>query len=240
MGENSNVLIIIPAYNEEKSIGKVVKEAQQSVPGGGIVVIDDGSTDATAQIAREAGAVVLSHNVNLGYGAALQTGYKYALKKNYDYFVQLDADGQHPPRYINDLLSVLGKEPIDIVIGSRFLGEGGYKISLIRRLGVRVLAFITSSIIGQRITDSSSGFRAFTRQVAEFFANIDYPSDYDDADVIILSHFAGFRIKEASVRMYESASGKSMFDGGKLVYYGFKMLLSIMVTLLREKPQRRK
>jgi len=105
---------------------------------------------------------------------------------------------------------------------------------------MKTLAFITSFIVGQKMTDSSSGFRVLKREVVDFFANINYPSDYQDADVIILAHFAGFRIKEVPVTMYESISGKSMFDGGRLIYYGFKMLLSIMVTLLREKPQRRK
>jgi len=239
MVENSRVLVIIPAYNEEKSIGRVIKEIKENAPGSDVVVIDDGSIDTTSRIARQNGTVVLSHSINLGYGAALQTGYKYTLGKNYDCVVQLDADGQHSPRYINDLLNVLKNESIDIVIGSRFLGDREYKIPWIRRLGMRFLAFVTSFVIGQKITDSSSGFRALKRKAADFFAYIDYPSDYDDADVIILAHSAGFRIKEVPVTMYESISGKSMFDGGNLIYYGFKMVLSIMVTLLREKPQRR-
>ncbi len=240
MTENSKVLVIIPAYNEEKSIKRVIKEVQENVPGGEMVVIDDGSTDATSRIARQAGAVVLSHPINLGAGAATQTGYKYALEHSYQFVVQLDADGQHSPRHIDDLLNVLRNDSIDIVIGSRFLGEREYKVSWIRKSGMKILASIASLIIGQKITDSSSGFRVLKRKVVDFFANINYPSDYQDADVIILTHFAGFRIKEVPVTMYESISGKSMFDGGKLIYYGFKMLLSIMVTLLREKPQRRK
>jgi len=240
MTENSRVLVIIPAYNEEKSIRRVIKEVKENVSVGGIIVIDDGSTDATSQIARRAGAVVLSHSINLGYGAALQTGYKYALEKSYDCVVQLDADGQHSPQYVNNLLNILKNEPVDIAIGSRFLGKRDYKLSWIRKLGMKILAFITSFIISQKITDSSSGFRALRREVVDFFAHIDYPSDYDDADVIILAHFAEFHIKEVPVTMYESISGKSMFNGGKLIYYGFKMFLSIMVTLLREKPQRRR
>ena len=240
MSKEFRVLVIIPAYDEEKSIARVIDKIQKASPGVDIVVIDDGSTDATVQIARQAGAVVLSHPVNLGAGAATQTGYKYALEHSYQFVVQLDADGQHPPRYINDLLNILKNEPIDIAIGSRFLGEKEYKLSRIRKLGMKILAFITSFIVGQKMSDSSSGFRALKMEVVDFFANINYPSDYQDADVIILAHFAGFRVKEVSVTMYESISGKSMFDGGKLIYYGFKMLLSIMVTLLREKPQRRK
>jgi len=129
----SRVLAIIPAYNEEKSIGRVIGKIQKTTPGVDIVVIDDGSTDATVQIARQAGAVVLSHPINLGAGAATQTGYKYALEHSYQFVVQLDADGQHPPRYINDLLNIVKNEPIDIVIGSRFLSDKGYKISGIRK-----------------------------------------------------------------------------------------------------------
>jgi len=240
MVENSRVLVIIPAYNEEKSIGRVIKEIKENAPGSDVVVIDDGSIDTTSRIARQNGTVVLSHSINLGAGAATQTGYQYALKHSYQFVVQLDADGQHSPRYINDLLNVLKNDSIDIAIGSRFLGEREYKISWVRKSGMKILAFITSFVIGQKITDSSSGFRALKRKAVDFFAYINYPSDYQDADVIILAHSAGFRIKEVPVTMYESISGKSMFDGGKLIYYGFKMLLSIMVTLLREKPQRRK
>ena len=240
MSRESRVLVIIPAYNEGESIATVLGKIQKTSPGVDIVVIDDGSTDATVQIVRQAGAVILSHPINLGAGAATQTGYKYALEHSYRFMVQLDADEQHPPRYINDLLDILKNEPVDIVIGSRFLGDTEYKVSWIRKVGMKTLALITSFIVGQRITDSSSGFRALKREVVDFFANINYPSDYQDADVIILAHFAGFHIKEVPITMYEATSGKSMFDRGRLIYYGFKMLLSIMVTLLREKPQRRK
>ena len=240
MAENSNVLIIIPAYNEEKSIGKVIDNIQKATRGMDIVVIDDDSSDNTVRIVREKGVRLLSHCANLGPGAATQTGYKYALKYPYDFVVQLDADGQHDPYYINDLLSILEGNAADMVIGSRFLGSQGYEPSWIRRVGMKILAVIVSLIIGQKITDSSSGFRALKRKVVEFFANINYPSDYQDADVISLAHFAGFRIKEVPVVMQEDLSGSSLLSGSKFAYYGFKMLLSIIVTLLREKPQRRK
>ncbi len=238
MGMKSRVLVIIPAYNEAKSIGRVIDRIKETTRGLDIVVVDDSSCDNTAKIVREKGTVVLYHPINLGPGAATQTGYKYALNYSYDFVVQLDADGQHDARYINDLLSVLQNDSADIVIGSRFLGTQGYRPSWIRRVGMKILAVIISLVIGQRITDSSSGFRALKREVVEFFANVDYPSDYQDADVLMLAHFAGFRIEETPVVMRKNLSGNSLLSGSRFVYYGFKMLLSIIVTLLREKPAR--
>lgn len=238
MASQFRVLVIIPAYNEEKTIGRVIDEIQETVPGVDIVVVNDGSSDNTAKIVREKGTVVLSHSINLGPGAATQTGYEYALEYPYDFVIQLDADGQHEPRYIHDLLSVLESDSADMVIGSRFLGTQGYRPSWIRRVGMKILAVIVSLIIGQKITDSSSGFRALRKEVVEFFATVNYPSDYQDADVLILTHFAGFRIKEVPVVMQENLSGSSLLSGSKFVYYGFKMLLSIIVTLLRKKPVR--
>jgi len=238
MSKEFRTLVIIPAYNEEKSIGMVIDKIQKTVPGVDVVVIDDNSSDNTVEIVQKKGARVLSHPVNLGPGAATQTGYKYALEYPYDFVVQLDADGQHEPRYINNLLSVLQSDSADMVIGSRFLGTQGYKPSWVRKAGMKMFAVIVSLIIGQRITDSSSGFRALKRELVEFFANVNYPSDYQDADVLMLAHFAGFRIKEVPVVMQENLSGKYLLIGHGFLYYGFKMLLSIIVTLLREKSTR--
>ena len=238
MAKQSGVLVIIPAYNEEKTIGRIIDEIQEIAPGMDIVVVNDGSSDNTAKIVREKGAVLLSHAINLGPGAATQTGYVYALQYPHDFVVQLDADGQHEPRYIRDLLSVLQSDGADMVIGSRFLGIQGYRPSWIRRVGMKILAVIVSRIIGEKITDSSSGFRALRKEAVEFFATANYPSDYQDADVLILAHFAGFRIKEVPVVMQENLSGSSLLSGSKFAYYGFKMLLSIVVTLLRKKPTR--
>ena len=238
MAEKYDILVIIPAYNEEENIGVVVKKTRKSLPGVAIVVVNDGSTDGTARVARDAGATVLSHTINLGPGAAAQTGFKYALRHSYECVVQLDADGQHEPQYINDLLTALENSSADVVIGSRFLGVKGYKPPWVRRIGMAIFGSLTSLIIGQRITDSTSGFRALRRGVVDFFASIDYPSDYQDADVIVLAHFAGFRIKEVPVAMHEDSTGNSVIGGHRMIYYGFKVLLSIIVTLLREKPGR--
>ena len=237
--KKSEILVIIPAYNEEKSIGKVIKEVKESAPKVDIVVIDDGSIDNTAEVARRCGVKVISHPINLGYGTSLQTGYKYTLRFPYKIVVQLDADGQHPSTYIHNLVNALKSNSADVVIGSRFLENRKYNGPWIRKLGMRIFSVITSLIAKERITDTSSGFRALKREVVDFFSHIDYPSDFDDADLIILTHFAGFRIKEISVAMNERESGKSAIAGTKLIYYGFKMLLSIAVTLLREKPHKK-
>jgi len=238
MSKESRVLVIIPAYDEEKNIGRVIKEVRESVLDADVVVIDDGSRDGTAKVAREEGAKVLSHCVNLGPGAATQTGYRYALMHSYELIVQLDGDGQHDPTSIKDLLNTLENGSYDMVIGSRFLGNQGYKPPLIRKIGMSFFATLTSLIVRQKITDSTSGFRVLNGKVVDFLANIDYPSDYQDADVISLTHFAGFRIKEIPVLMHEDPSGKSLLGGFRFIYYGFKVLLSVIVTLSREKPSR--
>jgi len=234
----SRVLVIIPAYDEETSISRVIKGVQENIADADVVVIDDSSRDRTAKLAREAGARVLSHCANLGPGAATQTGYKYALRHSYELVVQLDGDGQHDPRSIRDLLDVLENGSCDLVIGSRFLGDGGYEPYWIRKIGMSFFAALTSLILKQKVTDSTSGFRVLNREVVEFLAEIDYPSDYQDADVISLAHFAGFRIREAPVIMHKDTSGKSLLGGVGFIRYGFKVLLSVLVTLLREKPSR--
>ena len=234
----SRVLVIIPAYNEEKTVSEVIRGVQHHALSSSVLVVNDGSTDNTVRVAKKAGAKVISHPFNLGYGAALQTGYKYASQHSYDYVVQVDADGQHEPRYINDLLDVLKSNLADMVVGSRFLENHGYKSSWIRKVGMSILRIIILLVTKRRITDCSSGFRALGQELVNFFANINYPSDYDDADIIVLTYLAGFRIKEVAVTMRESTTGKSMHRYNKLIYYGFKTLLSLMVTLLRKKPQR--
>jgi len=233
------VSVLLPCYNAARTLKETLESLScQTFEDFEVVAVDDGSTDATSGAARDAGATVLSHSINLGPGAAAQTGFKYALRHSYEYVVQLDADGQHEPQYINDLLAALQSSSADVVIGSRFLGVKGYKPPWIRRMGMAIFGSLTSLIIGQRITDSTSGFRALRREVADFFASIDYPSDYQDADVIVLAHFAGFHIKEVPVAMHANSSGNSVIGGYRLIYYGFKVLLSTIITLLRGKPGR--
>jgi glycosyltransferase involved in cell wall biosynthesis len=231
MSERKN-LIIIPAYNEEKRISAVISAIRNFAADFNILVVNDASTDRTAQLAMAAGARLLNLPFNMGYGVALQTGFKYAIRNDYEYAVQMDADGQHEPWFIERLLEVVVRGEADIAIGSRFL-EGGYQAQFFRRIGMLLFGGLASVIIRQRITDPTSGFQALNRKVMEFYAGDSYPVDFPDADVIIMLHRAGLKIKEVPVKMYPDAEKKSMHSGLKPVYYIFKMFLSILVTLLR-------
>jgi len=237
----STHLIVVPAYNEEPRIGGVIRGIGQHIPHADILIVDDGSTDRTREQALGAGAKVISHPFNLGYGAALQTGYQYALSRGYAELVQMDGDGQHDPSSISDLLAMIQRGEADVAIGSRFLQPGGagsdhppYRAPLMRRLGMGLFGTITSLIIKQKVTDPTSGFQAMNRGVLEWVSGDRFPYDYPDADVIIMLHRAGFRIREVPVRMFENRSKKSMHGGWKPLYYVFKMFLSILVTLMRE------
>lgn len=228
------LLVIIPAYNEEQRISSVVACIHASETDAVVVVVNDCSCDETAAVARQAGAIVISHPFNMGYGAAIQTGYKYALANDYDYLVQLDADGQHDPSCIPDLLAPVIEGKADIVIGSRFMGNS-YTPPLVRRMGMALFRKIVSMVTGRACTDTTSGFQAFNRKVIAFFSTDVFPVDYPDADMLITLHRAGFRVVEVPVRMFENSEGKSMHSGLKPLYYMFKMILSICVTLLRKK-----
>lgn len=238
---NIKSLAIIPAYNECEKIGQVVSGIRKSEKNIDVLVIDDGSTDKTAHYARAAGAKVLRLSSNMGYGVALQTGFKYACEREYDFLVQLDADGQHDPAYIPEMLKVVMAGEADLVLGSRFLDkttpdESKYKAGKARKLGMVFFAFLTTKLIGFKVTDPTSGYQAFNKRVMAFFTQDFFPSDFPDADVLVMLHRAGFKIKEFPMIMSKRENGKSMHDGIKPVYYVFKMLLSMFMTLLRKKP----
>ncbi len=235
MSVNPETLIIIPAYNEAGNIARVIAATRASAPLADILVVNDGSSDDTAAIARQARARVISLLFNIGYGVALQTGYKYALAKGYRYVIQMDGDGQHEPACIPTLLAEVQSGAADVVVGSRFLGRetGSYRVEWGRRLGMTLFGGIASFIMGQKITDPTSGFQALNREALRFFASDAYPGDFPDADVLIMLHYNGFRVKEVPVIMYCNTDGKSMHSGLKPLYYVFKMCLSIFVTLLR-------
>jgi glycosyltransferase involved in cell wall biosynthesis len=235
-------LLIIPAYNEGGRIASVIRGVKELYPGLDVVVIDDGSQDATAKQAAEAGARVVSHPYNLGYGLALQTGYRFALMRGYEAVAQMDADGQHDPAYISAMLETVFSGETDLAIGSRFLeaageGKGGapYRASLARRGGMWLFGTIASLIIKQKVTDPTSGYQAMNRGVLQWVSSDKFPWDYPDADVIIMLHRAGFRIREVPVKMYANVEKKSMHSGWKPLYYVFKMFLSILVTLMRNR-----
>ena len=229
------VIIIIPAYNEEGNLLSLIKNIRSKISGVDILIIDDGSADRTARVAEKAGALVASLPFNMGYGAALQTGFKYALMNRYRYVIQMDADGQHDPDSIRTLLEELKKEDADVVIGSRFMdGKELYKTHWTRRFGMILFGKIASMITGLLITDPTSGFQALNRDALRFYASKYYPVDYPDADVIIMLHRAGLRVREVPVTMHPRLEGESMHSGLKPIYYIFKMFLSMFVTLLRK------
>ena len=238
LSTSAKILTIIPAFNEGKSIAQVIASVKENIPYCDILVINDGSSDSTAVLAKAAGAKVIHLPFNMGYGIALQTGYKCALEKGYHYIVQLDGDGQHDPRYIKELLEVVTSGKADVAIGSRFLKNNRnytYRAGWIKKTGIALFASITSIIIRQRVSDPTSGYQAINRKAATFYASESYPCDYPDADVIIMLHRSGFQIKEIPVVMHQNRNKKSMHSGMKPFYYVFKMFLSILLTLLRKK-----
>jgi hypothetical protein len=231
-------LAIVPAYNEQGSIAATVHDIRTHAPTFDVLVIDDGSTDRTASLARQAGARVVRHPFNLGIGGAVQSGYQFALEHDYDLAVQVDGDGQHDARYIEDLLRHLRATPhINLVTGSRFLGEAleGYRSSASRRLGIRVFARILSAITGRRVTDPTSGFRMTDRQGIGLFAR-DYPHDYPEVEAVLLVHAHRLEADEVAVRMRPRVAGVSSINASRSVLYMVKVLLALLVGLLRKRP----
>ncbi len=232
---SETVAIIMPAFNEESTIGPIVHATAKAVPQADIIVVDDASSDKTADVAQAAGAKVISLPFNMGYGAALQTGFKYAYKRAYNYAVQMDSDGQHDPASITDLLRAVQNGDADVVIGSRFMGLGNYRAPLLRRIGMKFFGTLASLLLRRKITDPTSGFQALNRHAIRFNASDYYPVDFPDADYIIMLHRAGLKVKEVPVAMHPSPPGKkSMHSGWRPLYYVFDMLLSMFVVLLRK------
>ncbi|MBM4272173.1 MAG: glycosyltransferase family 2 protein [Deltaproteobacteria bacterium] len=231
----NNKCIIIPAYNEEKNISSVIAGIRKYSEDD-IIVVDDGSDDFTGAVAQNAGAFVIRHPFNLGYGVALQTGYKYAAEKHYDFVLQMDGDGQHKPEFIPALFREVESGDCDIVIGSRFLGESRYKSGLLKSLGIKLFRLTIRLVTGEKITDPTSGYQCLHRKVFEYFTGDYFPSDYPDANVIIMLHRAGFRIREIPVEMLPNPEARVMHHGVFTIsFYLFKVFLSIFITLIRKK-----
>ncbi len=231
-----SALIVVPAFNEAENIANTLAGIRGSLPGVDMAVVDDGSGDETAALALAGGAIVMRLPVNLGYGGALQTGFQYAQAHGYDVVVQMDADGQHEPTCVPDLLKALEEGDADIVIGSRFLGRGEYRAGLARVMGMKLMRWLIRVTVGVRITDPTSGFQALGRRAIALYASPVYPVDYPDADVLIMVCRAGLRVKEVGVTMYPRLVGMSMHSGLKPIWYLLKILLSVGVTLLRRPP----
>jgi glycosyltransferase involved in cell wall biosynthesis len=231
-------LAIVPAFNEADSIAPTVAAIHQWAPDFDVLVVDDGSTDATAQRASRAGAMVLRMPFNLGIGGAMQAGYIYALEHRYEIAVQVDGDGQHDPRHIHQLLDHLREDPeLNMVTGSRFLASSGegFQSSAARRAGIRIFSSLVSLITGQRVTDPTSGFRMTNRRGIELFAR-DYPHDYPEVEAILLMHAHRLRSCEIPVLMQPRLSGVSAISSTQSVYYMVKVLLAVFVGLFRRRP----
>jgi len=230
-------LAIVPALNEAGMVARVIRDIRRHAPDFDVVVVDDGSADATAAEAEAEGSVVIRHPYNLGIGGAMQSGYKYALRYGYDVAVQVDGDGQHKPEYLPELLAALhtGEDEADMVYGSRFRGDPGYKVPLGRRIGNLIFSLVLSAITRQRITDPTSGFRMTNRRGIELFAR-DYPHDYPEVEALLMLHAHRLRIHEVQVRMNARGFGRSSIDYPRSAYYMVKVLLALFVGLFRRRP----
>jgi glycosyltransferase involved in cell wall biosynthesis len=236
--EAERPFVVIPALNEGGRIERVIERLRRAAPDVDVLVIDDGSTDDTAARARAAAARVVSHPFNLGYGAALQTGYKEALRAGRPYVVQMDADGQHDPADVPRLLAPLRAGVADVVIGSRFVEASGYRMGAARAAGRTFLQRLLAACGGPRVTDPTSGFQALTRAAFAFCCADFYPSDFPDVDVLLLLHRRGLRIIEVPVSMAPSPPGHVPLHAGlRAVYYPYKMLLSTLRSALSPRKE---
>lgn len=234
-------LVVIPAYNEEQSLPAVLKELAEQTPEYDVLVVSDGSVDRTADIARANGAHVAELPFNLGIGGALRTGFAFAVRNGYDQAVQFDADGQHDPLAVAAILGPLA-DGADMVIGSRF-AEGGavtYEVSGIRRRAMKLLQRLVHRLVGQEFTDTSSGFRAFSRGMLEFFA-VTYPVEYmDSVEALVLACNAGFKVCEVPVNMRGRTGGAPSNRRLRLVYYYVRLLVVLVVSTTTRKERARR
>ena|SRR5436190_16279964 len=228
----SERIAILPALNEEPNVGRVIEEIRACDPGFEIVVVDDGSTDRTAEVAAEHGAIVLRLPFNLGIGGAVQTGYKYALEHGFKLAVQIDGDGQHDPSQLDRLLAPLLAGEADVVVGSRFAEGGKYAAGRSRRLGIRLFAALVSALCRQHLTDTTSGFRAVNRKGIVLFA-ADYPHDYPEVEAIVMAVRQRLRLREVAVSMRTRDAGHSSITPLRSFYYVVKVTLAVLFALGR-------
>jgi glycosyltransferase involved in cell wall biosynthesis len=223
---------VIPAFDEEARLPAVLDALARAVPDHDVVVVDDGSRDRTAAVARRAGAEVLRHPGNLGYGAALQTGYKLALARGVPWLVQMDGDGQHLPAEVPAIVAPVARGECDVALGSRFLEPSGYEMGAARSFG-RALFRTVARRAGLSVTDPTSGFQALSPRALALYCGDWFPSDYPDVDVLLAAVRHGLRIREIPVRMATGSRPSTLHSGWKPLYYTYKMLLSIWAGTAR-------
>jgi glycosyltransferase involved in cell wall biosynthesis len=231
-----DTLLIIPAYNEELNINKVLTDITELDLSIDLLVINDGSNDKTTEIVKANNYNLISLPYNLGYGGALQTGFKYAVDTGYEYIIQFDGDGQHNAEDINAILEQLKNNSSDIVIGSRFLGKGNFKMSFLKKIAIKFFRFLIVVSTGVRITDPSSGLQGLSKRAFTYYSQMgNYPGDYPDADILIQMILSNYKVCEVPANIRQREFGKSMHAGLKPIFYMVKMLVSILIVLLRKR-----
>ncbi|MFF4424015.1 MULTISPECIES: glycosyltransferase family 2 protein [Streptomyces] len=237
MNDGRRVLIILPAWNEEDGLPSVLREIQQQLPYVDTLVVDDGSADNTAEVARAAGSAVAQLPFNLGVGGAMRLGYRYAQQHGYDVAIQVDADGQHDPAYVPALLERLAVGDADLVIGARFAGDGDYTVRGPRKWAMSLLSVVLSRITRTKLTDTTSGFRACNRPLIEFFARW-YPVEYlgDTIESMVGAARSGFTVRQIPVAMRERTTGRPSASPFRAMVYLTRAGLVLLLAMIRRMP----
>lgn len=233
----TRICVVVPAYNEARSIARVVHRVRHALPGAHILVVNDGSTDDTARTAKHAGASVMSLAVNLGIGGAVQAGFRYALRYDFDIAIQVDGDDQHDPAELGRLIEPVVTGQVDMTVGSRWLGRGHYEAPVARRLGMRVLSALVWLRTRVTFTDTTSGFRCIARPAIELFAR-QYPPDFPEVEALVLACNHGLRIAEIPVSMTQRPHGRSSIAGLRSAYYMARVTLSLLLGGLSGRQRR--
>ncbi len=232
------ILIIIPAYNEAENIGGLLDELETHYPAYDYIVVNDCSGDNTKEILNTRKAPYLDLPVNLGIGGGVQAGYMYALENDYDIAVQMDGDGQHLPSYLKSIIEPVASGEADFTVGSRFVAKEGFQSSFLRRVGISFLSGWLKTLVGIRVLDVTSGFRAVNRKCIQLFAE-DYAQDYPEPEALMLAAIHNIRISEVPVQMQERCGGRSSISGFKSVYYMIKVTLALAITRMSSKKGER-
>ncbi len=234
-----SLLILVPAFNEAAAIGRVVKEIHDTVPGVPVVVVDDCSKDATAGIARAAGARVLRLPFHLGLGGAVQAGYRLAYELGFEFVIRLDGDGQHDPAYIAKVYEALRTNPCEMVIGSRFEDRGVSHASIPRGLGIRFFRLVLRPILGKPVHDPTSGFVGVNRAALQVFST-SFPLEYPEIETLVVLQRKRFRFVEIPCLMRERMGGRSSITAVKSLYYIFHVLMGVFVNVLKYEGRRKR
>ena len=234
MDKTLRTLIVVPAFNEEGNILRTLSDLNGLERTFDILVVDDGSIDRTAELVKGANVALVSLPFNLGIGGAVQAGFQYAARYGYDVVVQFDGDGQHDGRFLQALLNPIARGDADLVVGSRFLEHLGYQSSFLRQIGIHFFSFLISFLIGLKVTDPTSGFRAYSRRCFSIFAE-NYPIDFPEPESIMIVHRYGLRVKEVPVIMRGRQQGSSSIRYLKTLYYMVKVSFAMCLDLLKQR-----